>query len=227
MSNSESTTEKTKAPMKYKTRDLLLDVAEELFTEHGFDGTSVRDITEQAGTRLASVNYHFGTKKSLFIAVIMRRATVLCEERLMMLRNIKVQSMDTEVALNKLVEAFVQPLIKHSTKGDPGWKNYCRLIAQTSTYRQAYEDNTVREVFDPTAFEFIKLLKQILPKLLDQQLQYAFQFMLGTTLYVFAENLRLDGMTAGKYRSNDMHNISPSLLKFISGGIMNLHTNNS
>ena len=226
MSNSESAAEKKNAPMKYKTRDLLLDVAEELFTDHGFDGTSVRDITEQAGTRLASINYHFGTKKSLFIAVIMRRATVLCEERLVMLRQIKIHSMDAQAALHKWVDAFVQPLLKHSTKGDPGWKNYCRLIAQTSTYRQAYEDSTVREVFDPPAFAFIKSLQQILPHLSEQQLQYAFQFMLGTTLYVFTENLRLDGMTDGKYRSNDMNNIFPCLLKFISGGIMNLHAHN-
>ncbi|MEP1554858.1 MAG: TetR/AcrR family transcriptional regulator [Paraglaciecola sp.] len=213
---------KAKETVKRSTRELLLDVAEELFTDHGFDGTSVRDITEQAGTRLASINYHFGTKKSLFIAVIMRRAIVLCEERLVMLRDIDIDGIEASDALYQLIDAFVLPLLKHSTKGDPGWKNYCRLIAQTSTYRQAYEDNTVREVFDPPAYEFIKCLKKIMPKASDQQVQYAFQFMLGTTLYVFTENLRLDGMTEGKYRSGDMNNIYPSLLKYICGGILNL-----
>jgi AcrR family transcriptional regulator len=222
MSKSKQSTEQVRLPIKHKTHDLLLDVAEELFTDHGFDGTSVRDITDQAGTRLASVNYHFGTKKSLFIAVIMRRATVLCEERLAMLHKINLHGMNSQDALKQVVEAFVYPLLKHSTKGDPGWKNYCRLIAQTSTYRQAYEDSTVREVFDPPAFEFIKSLKAVLPELTDMQMQYAFQFMLGTTLYVFAQNLRLDGMTEGKYSSNDMNSIYPSLLDFICGGIRNL-----
>lgn len=214
----------TKTATKISTRELLLDVAEELFTIHGFDGTSVRNITDQAGTRLASINYHFGTKKSLFIAVIMRRAIVLSEERLEMLSNLHCEKLQTENALSELVACFVSPLLKHSTKGDPGWKNYCRLIAQTATFKRANEDPTVREVFDPPALEFVKVFKQIFPLNTDQQVHYAFQFMLGTTLYVFTENLRIDTMTDGKMHSSELNNIYPHLLKYICGGIMTMST---
>ena len=43
-------------------RQRLLDTAEALFAERGFFGVSVRDITEAAGVRNASINYHFETK---------------------------------------------------------------------------------------------------------------------------------------------------------------------
>jgi len=50
------------------TRERILDAAERLFLEHGFDGTSSRMITAEADANLAAVNYHFGGKEGLFQA---------------------------------------------------------------------------------------------------------------------------------------------------------------
>ena len=54
------------------TKDKILDVAEGLFAEHGFNDTSLRTITGKANVNLASVNYHFGDKKTLVRAVLNR-----------------------------------------------------------------------------------------------------------------------------------------------------------
>ena len=43
------------------TRARILDAAERLFMAHGYDGTSMRQITGEAGVNLAAVNYHFGS----------------------------------------------------------------------------------------------------------------------------------------------------------------------
>ena len=50
-------------------RQRLLEAALELFAEHGFDGASVRDITERAGVSLGLVNKHFGSKEGLRQAI--------------------------------------------------------------------------------------------------------------------------------------------------------------
>lgn len=55
------------------TKSRILDTAEELFMEHGFEATSLRLITTAAGVNLAAVNYHFGSKEELFQAVLTRR----------------------------------------------------------------------------------------------------------------------------------------------------------
>jgi len=53
---------KVSSDAKKSVQDRLLDAAEELFCEHGFDGTSVRDLAAAAGCNVASVNYYFGGK---------------------------------------------------------------------------------------------------------------------------------------------------------------------
>src|SRR4029077_14304085 len=63
------------------TRLSILDAAERSFTESGFDGVSLRTITERAGVDLALANYHFGTKENLLHEVIARRARIVHDER--------------------------------------------------------------------------------------------------------------------------------------------------
>lgn len=55
------------------TRDRLLEVAETLFAQKGYDAVSVRKITTAAGCNLAAVNYHFGNKKTLYLSVFRER----------------------------------------------------------------------------------------------------------------------------------------------------------
>ena len=64
------------------TKDRILDAAEALFMEHGFEATSLRAITAAAGVNLAAVNYHFGSKEELFQAVLTRRLDPMNQERL-------------------------------------------------------------------------------------------------------------------------------------------------
>ena len=56
-----------------KTQDKLLDAAEALFCEKGFEGSSVRDLTTTAGCNVASVNYHFGGKDKLYVEMFRRQ----------------------------------------------------------------------------------------------------------------------------------------------------------
>lgn len=52
----------------------ILQVAEKLFAENGFDGTSIRDISKKAGVNIAMVSYYFGSKEKLLEGIIIHRA---------------------------------------------------------------------------------------------------------------------------------------------------------
>ena len=51
------------------TRSLLLEVARESFTEHGYGATSIDDIIQQAGVARGALYHHFSGKEALFRAV--------------------------------------------------------------------------------------------------------------------------------------------------------------
>ncbi len=53
-----------------ETPDAVLRAARTLFAERGYEGTSIRAITAQAGANLGAVTYHFGTKERLYEAVL-------------------------------------------------------------------------------------------------------------------------------------------------------------
>src|SRR5262245_57037714 len=53
-----------------KTRQQLLDVAAEVFAEVGFRNATVREICQRAGANIAAVNYYFGDKEKLYVAVL-------------------------------------------------------------------------------------------------------------------------------------------------------------
>jgi len=54
------------------TRERILDIALELFTEQGYDKTSLRDIAERLGTTKAALYYHFARKEDILLELHMR-----------------------------------------------------------------------------------------------------------------------------------------------------------
>lgn len=52
------------------TRQRLIRVGRELMARNGFDGTSIRALTEAAGANLGAVTYHFQSKEGLYHAVL-------------------------------------------------------------------------------------------------------------------------------------------------------------
>ena len=67
------------APAPVVTRDRILDVAEALFAERGFAGTSMRELATNAGLTAASLYNHFAGKEALYTAVLQRGIRPLVE----------------------------------------------------------------------------------------------------------------------------------------------------
>jgi AcrR family transcriptional regulator len=59
-------------PTQPSTRERILDIALELFTEHGYDKTSLRDIAERLGTTKAALYYHFARKEDILLELHLR-----------------------------------------------------------------------------------------------------------------------------------------------------------
>lgn len=112
------------------TQERLIDTAERLFAEHGFDGVTFKQITTEAGQRNASaLQYHFGTKQALVQAIVARRMPAINERRHAMLD--ELESSGRERDLRAIICAMVYPLAEQLDDGTgDGERFYIRFLSQ-------------------------------------------------------------------------------------------------
>ncbi|MGH8704715.1 MAG: TetR/AcrR family transcriptional regulator, partial [Burkholderiales bacterium] len=94
-------------PPRHETQVRILEAAEELFMQHGFEGTSMRLLTAKAGVNLAAVNYHFGSKDALIEAVFRRRLDPMNAARVAELERLEKEAAGGPLAPEQIIRAFV------------------------------------------------------------------------------------------------------------------------
>lgn len=81
----------------------ILEVAETLFAENGFDGTSIRDISKEAKINIAMISYYFGSKERLLEALVLQKTAGLK----LQLENLLAENLEPIAKVNKLVAFYV------------------------------------------------------------------------------------------------------------------------
>lgn len=84
----------------------ILQVAERLFAEKGFDGTSIRDIAKEASINIAMVSYYFGSKEQLLESIILHRATGIK----LQLDNLMLEDLNPLEKIHKLIELYIDKI---------------------------------------------------------------------------------------------------------------------
>jgi AcrR family transcriptional regulator len=106
-------------------RTQLIDTAERLFAERGITGVSLREITEEAGQRNASVvQYHFGSRAGLVAAIVERHMSVVDADRTARLDAAKPapDHLGVHAAMRILVEPLADRLVH------PSGRSYLRIV---------------------------------------------------------------------------------------------------
>jgi AcrR family transcriptional regulator len=203
------------------TRDKILDAAERLFARRGFYGVSIRDITAAAGVDVALVNYHFGRKQELFAAVLERRAAILNDLRLERLEECKRRAAPRRPSVEDIIDAFTHPLLERSARGGQGWKSYFALIAQINNSAEFGATMMTRH-FDVLVQHFMQALREVLPDSDERDLYWSYHFLTGALTLTFAETRRIDNLSGGVCRSNDLESVHERLVPFIAAGFREL-----
>ena len=82
----------------------ILQVAEKLFAEKGYDGTSIRDISKEAKINIAMVSYYFGSKEKLLERLIYFRTSGLK----MKLENLFKENLTPLEKIEKFIELYIE-----------------------------------------------------------------------------------------------------------------------
>src|SRR5579863_7535457 len=110
------------------TRDQILRVAERLFAERGYAGVSLREIGLAAGTKNNSaVQYHFGSKEQLVVAIFESRLGYIDERRGLLVAQRQPRD------LRSWVECYVLPLLEQGEMEGSHYMSFIAAVAQQST----------------------------------------------------------------------------------------------
>ncbi len=146
---------------KEDARDRLLDAAEALFCEKGFEGVSVRELTATAGCNLAAVNYYFGGKDKLYAEMFRRQFEMMIQRNLEIIERVMSQP---DVSLEVLLRAVMEPVIRRVIENETGGK-VMRLLVREILNRRIDRETLAADMkgrlFDRLGQAILQLVPEI------------------------------------------------------------------
>jgi AcrR family transcriptional regulator len=205
-----------KRPSAVDTSAAILDVAEDLFSKHGFHGVTLREVAREAGVDTALLHYYFEGKRGLFDAVFLRRAEVMNGDRMAAIDRYEREAGEA-MTVEGLIDAFVGPALDWQATGGPGWKHYCALVAQVNA-APAWGAETMTRYFDPVVHRMIDLMQVILPDAAPTDLYWAYHNLSGALTLTMGETGRIDRLSEGLCRAGDIAAARKAMVTFAAAG---------
>lgn len=201
------------------TRERILDAAEVLFAEHGFEATSMRAITAAAGVNLAAVNYHFGSKDALIKEIFRRGLTELNRRRLQALDAAEAEAAGAPLRPRQVVEAFFGTALEMWQSDGPCGRVFMKLLARTVTEPNEFVRTFLSSEYLDVMPRFKSAFFKSLPDVPREEILWRFHFMLGATTYALAGVDALQVVTDCQLNRESPEVLVPRLMSFLLGGL--------
>ena len=201
------------------TRLRILNAAELLFTEQGFEATTLRQITGAAEVNLAAVNYHFGSKEALVREVFRRRLTWLNQQRLRELDRLEAEAGGAPLKPSRILEVFFGVALKMAADREGGGRTFMRLLGRTYTKPSEFVRGFLAEEYAAVVARFKAALIKALPGVPGEEILWRFHFMLGAMSYAISGADALHIVAPGALDDCDSEALYARLMSFMLGGL--------
>jgi AcrR family transcriptional regulator len=192
---------------KVSTRQLLLETAGELFAENGMKGTSIKMIAEKSKQNIAAANYHFGSKKNLYIETLKFVVDKLGDGTDLKSGKIPAKSFNSE--LEKFVKARCKMLLSRST---PTWYGGLIVRAVQESSKEVLE--LALEYFTPDIEYLERLAKAGKPKIKPTAAKlWAYTVTSQIIYYVFSRKTILMVQKRKTYSKDFIDEVSDHIIK--------------
>jgi AcrR family transcriptional regulator len=194
-----------------ETVERLLDAAERLFGEFGYDGVGLRGLAEEAKVNLGAATYHFGSKEALYIETFMRRFRSANAERLRLLREAETKAAERPVAVETIVECLLIPAYELGT----GHANFRLFLARNLFMPPPFLYAAIHKELASTIERFTVAFRRALPKVPENLIHLRTMFAMGALLQFTVQAARLSAPHLSKF---DPH-LLRELVRFVSAGM--------
>ena len=195
-----------------RRRDILLAAAE-LFSIHGYNGVSLRDIAKRANVPTALCGYYFGRKSELFASVFLHSPDHIEKRRA------ALQAFATEGSLEDLVHLWIDPVVKMRANAEEA--PFAVLSARASWDSSVEAREAVRRFYDPIAFAVLRALKRLLPARDPADLAWGYEWALGAFLMHLGSD-RIESISQGRAVTGDIGSKTDALITFICAGLQSI-----
>lgn len=170
------------------TKERLLDAAERLFAERGFEGTSLRAVTQAADASVSAANYHFGSKEELLRATLRRRVEPVNRRRLDRLDALE-SAESGEPAVEAVLEAFLRPIFEIRAISPEAPAHYRHVAARLFSDPPDLVASLKRDLFGVVNERFVAALARALPGRSRDDVELGFQLTVGCMVHVIGGHL--------------------------------------
>ncbi|MGL6352039.1 MAG: TetR/AcrR family transcriptional regulator [Aeromonas sp.] len=202
---------------KIDTKNRILDAAEVLFAERGFADTSLRLITSEADVNLASVNYHFGSKKELIQAVLDRYLSLFMPD---LDGRLQVLMAQEQLTLLQLFESFVDPLMKLSAVRANGPAIFMQLLGRGYIDSQGHLRRFITAHYGPILMRITQAISKANPALSPADLFWRLHFTLGTVVFTMASADALRDIALADFGQQlDVEGLVRNVIPYLASGV--------
>ncbi len=210
---------RTKAEQRAESLEQILDAAEFLFSKHGFDGVTLRDVAQRVGIHTTLLHYYFKDKTNLFEEVFARRAPITSGGRMVALEKYEA-SCGGKPTVEGALHAFLDTDLDLYFHGGEGWMNYAAFGARASNTPEGAKLMDIH--FDPVVLKLVSILKRALPDYSDEDIFWGYHFVTGALMNTLANTGRINRLSGGLCDSGDFPAIKKRMAKFMAAGFLAL-----
>ncbi|WP_461334150.1 TetR/AcrR family transcriptional regulator [Bradyrhizobium embrapense] len=200
-----------------RRRDILL-TAVALFSEHGYNGVSLRDIADRANVPITLCSYYFGRKHELFMSLFAQSNDDI-GKRLVELRAVVDEPVGKN-SLERLVLAWAEPVLR--MRADPQSESSAILVARALWDTAEEAQAAIEKFYDPIALVFLSALQKIMPDRELADLVWGYEWALGALLMHVADK-RVERISNGQVKSGDPSKCD-MLIRFVCAGLRSIPT---
>jgi len=205
----------TTVEIKVDTKQRILDSAERLFADHGFEGTSLRTIIADAKVNLAAIHYHFRSKEALLDAVILRRLGPINRERLDLL---DVCERKGHPLLEEVLEAFLAPPFRAMTRQGETAHTFSRLMGRILAEEKSMFPQLIKHHFGEILERFQKALRNAAPDLPAEEVFWRMFFVGGVLAHTLRCARDIEMFSGGLCDATDVEGTLRRLVEFTAAG---------
>jgi AcrR family transcriptional regulator len=194
----------------------ILEVAGEIFAEQGFHKTTIRDICKRSGVNLAAINYYFGDKERLYLAVLKYYRELAIKKYPI---TFDINETDTpEEKLSNFIHTFIYRFLEEGKTALFG-----KLLAREFTESTGALDVLVEDFIKPTFIKLSSIVREIVgDKSSDKKVELCAMSIIGQCLYFRnARPIIFRLRHQEGYTNEDVKEIAEHIINFSLKGLRN------